>query len=514
MNARFFIGTPLFAGLVFLLSLSVLAASFHWAIKDLMHAWDSKEYGHSYILPLLALWMALHRMRQKPLSAQPSKSGLLCVFGAFGLLMMGELAAFRQLAHYGFYLGLLGLCLAFLGRKITKQVAPAWILLLFAIPFPLQLSNVMAVELKLLSSSLGAFFLELLNIPVFQDGNVIDLGTVKLQVVDACSGLRYLFPLMSFGFLVAYLIKDRFYKRAIVFLSTIPIAIFLNALRIAVIGITAQWGAETYHDLEGWIVFSLCLAVLWGIVLIFLKTGKGRFDWDFFALPAPPYWTKAPKSGEVTWGVLGLCLLGAALAHGNLWQTHQKEPAQHQELVLFPLELGPWQGRQLALEDKVRKQLDLTEYWLADYMAPMQKELVNLYIAYYARQKVGATIHAPSTCIPAGGWEIILLEEDEIILADRPKRLVRMMIQKGAERQLVYYWFYQRGRSIPDRLTAKAYLFWDALVHGQTQGALIRVITPLAQDETPKAAQERLKDFLAQSLPSLDSFLPPLERLP
>lgn len=105
------------------------------------------------------------------------------------------------------------------------------------------------------------------QIPVFLEGNIIDLGVYQLQVVEACSGLRYLFPLMSLGFIAAYFYQAAFWKRAIVFLMTIPITILMNSFRIGVIGVMVDnWGismAEGFlHDFEGWIIFMACAAIL------------------------------------------------------------------------------------------------------------------------------------------------------------------------------------------------------------------------------------------------------------
>ena len=96
---------------------------------------------------------------------------------------------------------------------------------------------------------------------------MIDLGTYQLQVVEARSGLRYLFPLMSFGFLIAYIYRGPVWQKLIIFLSTIPITVLMNSFRIGVIGVTVEYfgiaAAEGFlHDFEGWIIFMTCLGVL------------------------------------------------------------------------------------------------------------------------------------------------------------------------------------------------------------------------------------------------------------
>ena len=139
--------------------------------------------------------------------------------------------------------------------------------LLFMIPLPNFLYNNLSAQLQLLSSELGVAVIRLFDIGVYLEGNVIDLGTYKLQVVEACSGLRYLFPLTSLAFLMAYLFKAAAWKRIVIFLSSIPITLLINSFRIGVIGVLVEyWGpgqAEGFlHDFEGWVVFMSSLGVL------------------------------------------------------------------------------------------------------------------------------------------------------------------------------------------------------------------------------------------------------------
>ena len=133
-------------------------------------------------------------------------------------------------------------------------------------------------------------FIRLFQIPVFLEGNVIDLGQYKLQVVEACSGLRYLYPLMSLGFLAAYFFQAPLWQRALVFLSTIPITIFMNSLRIGVVGIMVDnFGPQDadgfLHMFEGWIIFLACAVLLVGLMHLLARVGSGK---GFFQVFYPP----------------------------------------------------------------------------------------------------------------------------------------------------------------------------------------------------------------------------------
>jgi exosortase len=143
------------------------------------------------------------------------------------------------------------------------------------------------------SSALGVGWLQLVGVTAFREGNVIDLGTVQLQVVEACSGIRYLLPLTSLALLCAYLFKDRMWKRVLLVLSSVPISILVNGFRIGVIGVLVEWyGQEASegfsHLFEGWVLFMASLGLLilemWLLAKIGPKNERSsflnRFTWS------------------------------------------------------------------------------------------------------------------------------------------------------------------------------------------------------------------------------------------
>lgn len=136
---------------------------------------------------------------------------------------------------------------------------------------------------------------------------------------------------------------------------------------------------------------------------------------------------------------------------------------------------------------------------------------VNFYSAYYSSQRKGESIHSPRSCIPGGGWQIAahdVVTVDGVSLYGQPMNLNRLLIQKGEDRQLVYYWFQQRGRDLTNEYVVKWYLFWDALTMNRTDGALVRLTTFAPKGEDIADADRRLQDFLMASLPELDKYIP------
>src|SRR5262249_54456539 len=154
--------------------------------------------------------------------------------------------------------------------------------------------------------------------------------------------------------------------------------------------------------------------------------------------------------------------------------------------------------------------LKLDDYVLADFVhdgvdgAAVPSALpgagvpVNLYVAYYASQRTGQSAHSPRSCLPGGGWNILDFGQHEVpgVAGNgSPLHVNRAVVQYGADRQLVYYWFQERGRNITNEYLVKWYLVEDALLRNRTDGALVRLITPLRTNEPVSAADDRLAQF-------------------
>ena len=148
-------------------------------------------------------------------------------------------------------------------------------------PLPNFIFNNLSSDLQLISSQIGVAVIRAFGISVYLEGNVIDLGKFQLQVVEACSGLRYLFPLVSLSIIAAFIYQAALWKRVVVVLSSIPITVLMNSFRIGVIGVLVEYGgieqAEGFlHDFEGWFVFMACLGILLIEMWLLVAFGKNK----------------------------------------------------------------------------------------------------------------------------------------------------------------------------------------------------------------------------------------------
>jgi EpsI family protein len=176
----------------------------------------------------------------------------------------------------------------------------------------------------------------------------------------------------------------------------------------------------------------------------------------------------------------------------------------------FPLQLDAWQGRRRAMEQQFLDTLQLDDYLLADY-ADGREPAINLYMAYYASQSSAASAHSPSSCLPGGGWRILEFSRQEIpspVAGAVPVAVNRAVIEQGDQRQLVYYWFQQRGRNITSEYLVKWYLLVDSATLHRTDGAMVRLITPIPRGGDVQQADARLRKFAQQVLPILGQYVP------
>ena len=175
----------------------------------------------------------------------------------------------------------------------------------------------------------------------------------------------------------------------------------------------------------------------------------------------------------------------------------------------FRTTLGEWRGRTSSLDPQTEHFLGLTDYILSDYAKPDGRS-VNLYVAYYANQRTGSSPHSPAVCIPGNGWVITDLERTHYASPDRSVSLPlnRVVIGKGSQKQLVYYWFEERGMKIANEYWSKLYLLRDALFENRTDGALVRLTTPIFPGETEADADKRLQEFTRIVVPALAPYLP------
>lgn len=485
--------------------------------------WARDEYSHCFFIPLIFLysvWERRNAFSSKPL--ETSWSGLALVMGAIGLFWIGELGSEKFLVYASLWAIVVGLTLHHNGWRRLKTIAFPLIFLLAMFPLPDFINARLTFALKLLSSHLGVTLLNAYGMSAYREGNVIDLGFTQLQVVDACSGLNYVIPLFLLSLLLASYFRAHLWKRIVLVVSSVPLAILVNSFRIAITGVLygvfgAKVAEDFFHGFAGWLIFvslvPVLLAEMWLLRRLPPSDSRAVHGQRRAADESPP---RTPQHVEPARKeffaqkqfIAAVILLSLTLATYHSIDIRQRIPIKN-PLHAFPMTIGAWEGSPQVMEEKFADMLKFSDYLLADYTGPYGGR-VSLYVAYYEEQRKEEYIHSPDVCLPAGGWQP---EESGVTRIDLPEKglslaVNRAVLERSGTRMLTYYWFPQRGRNLTTFAELKLYKLWDSVTLRRTDGALVRLTTSVLPGEAIEDTEIRLRAFTREVVPVLHSFLP------
>ncbi|MFQ5588275.1 MAG: VPLPA-CTERM-specific exosortase XrtD [Nitrospiria bacterium] len=482
--------------------------------------WNDPDYSHGLLVPFISLYFIWDKKdRLKQLSFRADYRGLLVLLSGVSILTLGNAGSELFLMRISLLITISGLIIGFLGFETLKTILFPVGFLFFMIPLPAIVFNAVAFPLQLFAAQTAAFCLQVVRIPVLREGNLIYLASSIMDVTEACSGIRSLMTLSALGTLFAYITQKTTLKRGLMMASTIPIAIFSNAFRVTGTGLLAQFVGEEaargfYHTFTGWLVFIVAFILLLLVGFILSKFPDKK---PVAARPFPSTTSSAkfrPIGAALTASIL---ILGVGIYLNNHVLLHGQPVLLEQSLSGMPHQIEEWTGNDHPFEEKTVKVLGVTDYinrlYVAETDAPEASPSLWLYAGYYASQRTGATYHSPKNCLPGSGWEIVELEQLPVpmVVADggqENRPINKVIVQKGLERQLILYWYQDRGRIITSEYWAKIYLIWDSITKGRTDGAMIRVSVPIPKGGSPEEALATGVQYIHQISPYLLKYLP------
>lgn len=248
------------AGLLILVYLPVLI--------PLVRQWmNDEDMGHGFFVPVVALYIAWLR-RDEILSTPVRRNywGLAIIAWGAAQLLIGTLGAELFLQRTAFVISLTGCILFICGWEMLKQVSFPLFLLVFMVPIPRIIYTQITFPLQIFASRVAEATLSVLGIPVLRDGNVLELASQKLSVVEACSGIRSLLSLTFLSLVYAFMFDNKVWMRWALFILTIPIAIIANSGRVTMTGLISEYDPALargfFHSVEGWVIFLIALAML------------------------------------------------------------------------------------------------------------------------------------------------------------------------------------------------------------------------------------------------------------
>jgi exosortase len=251
-------------------SIAILLAVLYYrvAIKLVYDWYTIPDYSHGFLVPFFAAFLIWDK--RKVLGAIPIKqtwSGIPLVVFSIMVLILGVYGVELFTARISFILLMTGLIATLFGWAMVRELRFPLLVLLLAIPFPAILFNRITFPLQLLASKIASDILPLLGVPTLHEGNVIELPVMKLEVAEACSGIRSLMSLFTLAVFYGYFLEKTTKRRVILALASIPIAVTANVARIVGTGLCVQyWDPEKalgfFHEFSGWVMFIVSLACL------------------------------------------------------------------------------------------------------------------------------------------------------------------------------------------------------------------------------------------------------------
>ncbi|HMH12769.1 MAG TPA: exosortase A [Edaphobacter sp.] len=252
-----------------IISALLIAVYFRIAIKLFIDWYSIPDYSHGFLVPLFAIFLVWDKRKTlSTIKVEQSWSGIALIVLAIAVLILGVYGVDLFTSRFSFVLMLCGLVWTFFGTAMLRELRFPLLVLLLAIPFPAIIFNQITFPLQLMASRLASQILPVLGVPVLQEGNVIQLPVMKLEVAEACSGIRSLMSLFTLSVFYGYFLEKTTTRRVILALASIPIAVAANVARIVGTGLCVQyWDPQKalgfFHEFSGWVMFVISLGCLY-----------------------------------------------------------------------------------------------------------------------------------------------------------------------------------------------------------------------------------------------------------
>jgi exosortase D (VPLPA-CTERM-specific) len=489
--------------------LTVFVVSYWPAFQKLLIRWSSVDTNYCYLIVPLFFYLCWERrniFRFRAFSWSPW--GLLPILLSICLIFAGELGSVETFLYMGLWGCVFGLAVTLYGRRTRFLVFP-FIVLLFMVPMPPFVNQLLTFNLKMVASKLSAEMLRAFGISVLLEGNILGIGATRLQVADACSGLRSLMSMIPMSLLIGYFFVKGWWRRMILLLMVVPLSIVANAFRIWVTATLTIKGHHElaqsfFHDFSGLLVFMIAVGGLVATALLLKKIGRGPIE----ASKTDP---GARSIGPVL--PLALVFILCILFVGSGWALKLVPSAhtcpQRTSFESFPMEIGEWKGKRRYLSEKILNSLWADDYVNATYYKEGFPNLISLLIPFYEYQGTRHTAHTPQTCLLGSGWT--LFNSDERMVKVNPCREIKIMtmiLEKGDTKLLGSYFFLQRGRVVTSPWLNKFYLMWDAFTRRRTDGALVRVEMTIVPGQSIEDAYVMLENFVSCLWANLAQYVP------
>jgi len=525
-------------GMCLLLPLSLAAAYIHtlaamWA--RWFPAWNRKGaglydrivagesyYTHGPLTFLVSLIAAslLIRWRRIPLKPMPWLGGAL-LLAALAVHLASSLGRVMFISAFSLVAALAAMIVMLWGAGALRRLWFPLALLLFAAPLPEVTIAELNFKLKMTAAEWGVGLANALGVAAARSGNLVFLeGDEELVITNVCSGLRTLISLLAFGAIYTYVCRLRGWRRLGLFVLALPVAVASNTIRILSLIVVARiFGAPAavgwYHDFSGLMIFALAVAMMFGLERLLLACGgQSRAPEQFRRDPgASGQWrtlAAALRSRSARAATVMLVLAAAAA-----WPLHARQtpgaPASVLSATLpteVELEKQIFHSCDLALDERTLTVLESPDYLYRRYF-PGGGEAEAMDFCLVRGRDNRKAVHPPDLCLEGGGTSIVS-KADVIVpgVAGRGDVPCRELVVRAAGQLHYYIYVYKCGGGYTRNFwRQQLVIFADSLLSRKACGALIRISTPIRNQQIEKARQMSFA-LLRQSIPHVDRALP------
>jgi exosortase D (VPLPA-CTERM-specific) len=437
--------------------IAVMAGVYYPVIQRMVMQWYGDEnYSHGFLVPLIAGYFIYERRESlKNTLVSPWNPGLAVIMLGLLQLIAGYLATEYFTMRSSLVLLLAGLVLYLFGKPAFRQTLLPIGYLIMMVPLPYIVYDLAAFPLKLFVTRVSVGFLQLLGIVVLREGNIIMFPSTTLEVADACSGMRSLMSLLALAIAYAFILNIRNWKRLLLIVSAVPVAIITNAARVIVTGILAHfWGAQVaegfFHEFAGLMVFVLAMLILTGIGALLKEERQPPEDPGIEPDATVPQKQPVKLTSRIVTVLILLVLAGSYKG----FHTDLMVPL-NRHFSGFPAVVGDWKMvSQDTFSSQILAVLKPTDYLSRTYSGS-DGTTVQLYIGYHGGGSDSGEIHSPKNCLPGGGWLQLSSSRKQIDSDKGRVNLVKAVYSRGDRIESFYYWFQVQGRTLSDEYSLK-----------------------------------------------------------
>jgi EpsI family protein len=483
-------------------------------MPGLVKEWyEHPNLSYGFLIPIIFVYLIWRERKVLwQFGSELTSWSIVCLSGAVLLGITGKLLADPFISRVSMVLALGGMVHLFWGWAGVKRLAFALAFLFLMIPPPYVVVKELAYYLRMFDAWFAAELLPLVGVPVYRDTYFLHLPNITLEVADVCSGTASLFAMVALGSLYAYFLPARSMAQGLVLAGAVIFPVIANLFRILLIGASVYYHGPImleafFHYFSGTFTFLLALSML-------LLTGeylRRRY-------PLADQQRKIPAlcrshSGQIESQtsrltrplLIAVAVFGAALVVSNLSAAWRHVPLVN-DLETISKELGPYQTVERSWVDfyvdrKAERSISRI------YEGPHEQP-IELFIGYRSYQTGEDRLISPKLIFPEK-WEYAAMDHVVVAVGGYPSvDAIWLDTKKGPERRLVLYWYQLRGRAFATDVRYRFEQLRGALLERRSDGAVIRLATPIGEYEALEQARKRLERFAANLYPELLRVLP------